>query len=212
MKKYAHEFSPWAFQSPFLFATKAPVIEVLDSLARLAKADHISSRNKILIAASDDGYNFSYQFQRSSKTSWYTTAFAEGHVWQDGAGNVIVEGTAKIASMHVYGSIGFFIALITIVNVLDNGNFLSLFILLPLVVGAILIFNYCTDRDHVIEHISAAVGLQVPLSTAETAEKDKRAPIAENAKTSTISEESAHTVNRRDSVWNDAISEYDSTQ
>ena len=218
MSKQTSEFSPWAFKSPFFFETRAPIEEVLDSLAQLTQDDHTSQRNKMSILRLQDGYSFSYHIQRFSNRSWSTTAFAEGFVWEDSAGHVVVEGTAQIASMNLYGTIGFIIAPLTIANFLITGHFLSLFILLPLVIGAVLIFNYCRDRDHVVEHISAALGPQASLSDWDRAEKQKHAGtaekvkltrIVEKVKTSTIAEESVRTVSLCDSVWNDAISEYE---
>jgi hypothetical protein len=202
--------SSWTFERPFHFESNGSLEQVVRSLASLEEEGGFfrSSRNDISILPLREGYTFRYRIRRRNKSSLYTTAVGEGQVWQAQDGPVIVEGQALIEPWSLYGSIALFVFLTFLFSMIGRG-FFGFFPLIMLAVGAFMIFRYYTDRNLVIDRIGEAVASTHDVADMFRRDKDKRAPFSEKSKNTRLNVN--ETVNPN-SVWNEAISEYEDDQ
>ena len=210
MYEQPNSSSSWNFERPFHFESSGSLEAVVRSLAQLEEEGGFfsSSRNDISILPVRDGYTFRYRIRRRNKSSLYTTAVGEGQVWQPQNGPVIVEGQAQIEAWSLYSSIGLLIFVTFIFGFIARG-FFGFFPLILLAAGAFTIFRYYGDRNLVIERLSEAVANTHNVSDMFRRDKDKRASDGEKVKNTRLN--SSETV-RPDSVWNEAISEYEDDQ
>lgn len=202
--------SSWSFERPFHFESNGSLEQVVRSLAQLEEEGGFfrSSRNDISILPLREGYTFRYRIRRRNKSSLYTTAVGEGQVWQAEHGPVIIEGQAMIESWSLYGTIGLIVFMTFIFSFIGRG-FFGFFPLIMLAVGAFMIYRYYSDRNLVIDHIAEAVANTHNVADMFRRDKDKRAPSVEKSKNTRLNVN--ETVNPN-SVWNEAISEYEDDQ
>jgi hypothetical protein len=199
--------SSWSFERPFHFESNGSLEDVVRSLASLEEEGGFfrSSRNDMSILPLREGYTFRYRIRRRNKSSLYTTAVGEGQVWQAVDGPVIVEGQAQIEPWSLYSSMGIFIFITILIGLFSRGLF-GIFPLIMLIAGAFMIFRYYADRNLVVERIGDAVANTHSVSDMFRRDKDKRAPQVEKSKNTRLNVKETL---RPDSVWNEAISEYE---
>jgi hypothetical protein len=199
-------FSSWTFERPFRFESSGTLEEVVRSLAALEEGGGFfsSGRNEMSILPLNDGYSFRYRIRKRNKGRYYTTAYGEGQIWEESDGRVIVEGTSQIDPWSLYGSVGLLALMSLFIGFGMRGFFWFPLILVG--IGAFMIFTYYNDRNRVVENISQAVDSTLSVTDQFRHAKDKRVPTSEKVKNTPLSVEEAV---RPDSVWNEAISEYD---
>jgi len=202
--------SSWNFERHFHFESNGSLEEVVRSLAQLEEEGGFfsSSRNDISIVPIRDGYTFRYRIRRRNKSSLYTTAVGEGQVWQEGDGTVAVGGQASIEPWSLYGSMALLIFMTFIFGMIGRG-FFSILPLIVLAGGAFMIFRYYADRNLVVDRIGEAVANTHNMPEMVRRDKEKRDSFGQKAKNTRLNVN--ETVNP-DSVWNDAISEYEDDQ
>jgi hypothetical protein len=192
----------WLFPYTIYFQSKAPLEEIVRALAQLNDGNSSGIRHDMAVTASKDVCHFHYSIQRhSNKQGWNTTAVSEGHLSQEAANLVTVDGAA-----HIDTSLYIRLAILLIVFVV--GDFLmvqslSILFLFFLILAPIMIYRCCSDRDLLVENISEAVWQ----ASRNSSEKAKRMSRDESMS------EKPSTVERAmkpDSVWHEAVSEYDS--
>jgi hypothetical protein len=210
MYEESNNSSSWSFERPFHFESSGSLEEVVRSLAQLEKEGDFfsSSRNDISILPAGDSYSFRYRIRRRNKNSLYTTAVGEGQVWQAEDGPIIVEGQAQIEAWSLYGSMGLIIFMLFIFGSIARG-FFGFLPLIMLAAGAFMIFRYYADRNLVIDRIAEAVANTHNVSELFRRDKDKRAFNAAKVKNTQLNVNESV---RPDSVWNEAISEYEDEQ
>ncbi|GEM_PF-1697141 len=199
-------YNSWTFERPFHLESDSSLDEVVHALAALEDDGGFfsSTRHEISILPANEGYTFRYDLRRRSKRRSYTTATAEGDVWQEEDGLVVVEGIAHINPWSMYGTIGLLIVMALIFTVMSKG-----FAFIPLVlagVGAYSIFSYYSDRNRVIDRLTEAIRSSGSL-TGQFRDKAKHASRPEKVKNTRLNVDEAK--RRPGSVWNEAISEYE---
>jgi hypothetical protein len=105
----------WNKPQPFLFESNAPLDEVLLAMKQLGEGeDFYNAEDSIEIVASpaSDRYFFQYKLNHSRKyKTSYTSAVADGQIWQANDGLIIVEGHAALTSYVIYG-VGVIVAIL----------------------------------------------------------------------------------------------------
>jgi len=206
MNDQSNGSSPWAIEQTFSFESDSSLQEVVRSLGLLEEGGGFfsSSRHEISILPDDrDGYTFRYNMRRRNRGSSYTTASAEGEIWQEEDGPVVVEGTAQINPSNLYSSIGMIIFLNFVIGFVSGGfNILSM---LFIGIGIYLVYSYYLDRNQMIDRIREAVRGGDSVSRRFQG-KEKFASPPEKVKSTRLSAEEKK---RPGSVWNQAISEYE---
>jgi hypothetical protein len=195
----------WAFQQRFEFKSQASLDEVVKAVAHLSESTQSSVRYPLSMSSLDDSHSFHYSIeQHQSRRGWEREAVSEGHIWRDGTGTVTVQGTAQIDS-SVYITATSIIVMCIIVDLLTIHS-LSVCFVFSLIFGVVVLRNACSERNHLIERIFEAVAdvsrqaFKVSSETAHLASRD-----------SDIRDvlPSANRSIDPDSIWNDALSEYE---
>jgi hypothetical protein len=170
---------------------------VVEALAQMDNRANPSSTapNEVWLQPHERGYLFHYFIRNRNKDRVYTTVFAEGRIWQDDEGTITVSGVARIDIERFFRWIGFYFLGSMILG-------LALQSILFFFIGIVFLeFAHISeafkDRNRAVKDIETALW-----GTAET--PDFSESRSEN-NDQTYSEPSI----RPDSIWNDAVSEYD---
>lgn len=193
----------WKFPQPFHFETKASLHDIVHELACLEEKAHSSIRYPVTVAPLEDGYSFQHAVETRSKRqpNWHPQAVANGEVWSDGMGSTTITGVAEIDSaIYISLLIPFVILVVAEWHWVGHPSLLSIGMI---IISLIAIYNTCGRRHELVERISEAVGRASRGSSEKTKWSDRN-----------TSESPAHidVVIQPDSVWNNAISEYEKVQ
>jgi hypothetical protein len=175
----------WTSKCAFHFEANSPLEEVIESLDQLDEKPGIFTRNRMAIFLSRDGYMFRYRMRRSNRGLLYTTAVSDGLIWQAGDGPVVVEGQVQIEPRAFHGTL--IICLLMSILFMVIGKIALPLLLLP-IAAVYMLSLYYSDRNLMLCRIREAVAQTRP----------------------TIAEESDRTVSPN-SLWSEALSEYDSS-
>jgi hypothetical protein len=203
-RKNGPDDSPWSKKRPFYFESNTSIKDMVHTLKQLEEEPGFfnSSHHEITIIPVGEGYTFGYKAQKG-KNFWVPVIPAdEGRISQHEDGRVIVEGTAQIDTDIFYVSIVMSIVCYLIPGVIHPSS--RLFVL-PIFLSVIIwtIASAYRIRNHTIDRIQQAVMIadKIPFYARE-----KRVSGLESSETVSINNEPI----RSDSLWSEAISEYDS--
>lgn len=146
----------WKTDQPFCFEVERPLNDVLAVMASLNTSHGDESQGQVIVSPNSKGFSFRYDLKRQSKDQTQVAAFAEGDIWQDQNGVVVVEGIAKSRSdapkprFNVLIALGF-ASLLMLVWGLTG-------LLALLGAGGLMLFVSSWESQRVIDEIESVLG------------------------------------------------------